>query len=130
VGWSRCGVGERIRCLRLWSDVRASTHGVEGASIAVGWSYCGAGEVVRCLASWNYGRTANRGLVVALRPPVELRGALQALSDIGARDKTGIAALVAALSLPRASVRNVASNALFKIDPEAAAKAGVKPPSP
>ena len=63
------------------------------------------------------------------QPLVSFHAAL-ALWQLGKRDQTVVAALTAALSCPNASIREYATNSLLQIDPEAAAKAGVKPPSP
>jgi HEAT repeat protein len=56
--------------------------------------------------------------------------AAAALSNLGKGDKTATAALTEALKDKASPVRAWATNALRKIDPEAAAKAGVKTPSP
>ena len=53
-----------------------------------------------------------------------------ALRDLGAVDKEAIAALTDALKDPDGQVRLWASGVLLELDPEAAAKAGVKVPSP
>jgi hypothetical protein len=56
--------------------------------------------------------------------------AAQALGTIGKGDKTAIAALVRALKDTDPETRYLATNALLRLDPAAAAKAGVKLPSP
>jgi HEAT repeat protein len=52
------------------------------------------------------------------------------LGDFGKGDKTAMAALTEALKDEDAGVRNAASNALRRIDPEAVTKTGVTPPPP
>jgi hypothetical protein len=58
--------------------------------------------------------------------------AIQALTEVGVgkADRAALAALTGALNDKDSDVRPFATNALLKIDPEAAAKAGVKMPSP
>ena len=56
--------------------------------------------------------------------------AVKLLGDVGGRNSTVVTALTSALSDNYVNVRYAATNALLKLDPEAAAKAGVKMPSP
>jgi hypothetical protein len=53
-----------------------------------------------------------------------------ALGNLGNRDTAAVEALTAALKDNDATVRSESTNALLKLDPNAAAKAGVKPPAP
>jgi HEAT repeat protein len=57
----------------------------------------------------------------------------QLAGELGVRgrgDQTVTAALISALNDNDRQVRWAATNALWQLDPEAAAKAGVKPPAP
>jgi HEAT repeat protein len=56
--------------------------------------------------------------------------AVTVLGQVGKRDMNGIVSLVEALSDEEYDVRSAATNWLRRTDPEAAAKAGVKVPSP
>ena len=56
--------------------------------------------------------------------------AAEVLGRIGAGNRACVAALVGALEDKDLWIRRYVTNALLKLDPEAAAKAGVKPPSP
>jgi hypothetical protein len=58
------------------------------------------------------------------------RSAARALGNVGRGDKTALAALTGALRARDAFVRRAATNALLRLDPKAAAKTGVKEPSP
>jgi HEAT repeat protein len=53
-------------------------------------------------------------------------GAIWSLCQFGARAKPAVPALLELLNDERESVRSDATNALIQIDPEAAAKAGIK----
>jgi hypothetical protein len=78
-------------------------------------------------------RPAIPALAQALREDEEpfIRAlAAMALGKVGGRDKTAIAALSDALRDKDGIVRQIATNALRQVDPAAAAKAGIKPPSP
>jgi HEAT repeats len=55
---------------------------------------------------------------------------IDCLADIGKGDKTVTEALVKALNDPSVLVRWDAADALKRLDPEAAARAGIKPPPP
>jgi hypothetical protein len=96
----------------------------------------------------NAGSRANAALLLGLkhdelRTLLALVGALTgddkqgvkwnaawALGNLGNRDTAAAEALTAALKDKNATVRGESTNALLKLDPEAAAKAGVKPPAP
>jgi HEAT repeat protein len=79
------------------------------------------------------GKLATPELIRALREDNDpiIRGySAEALGLIGKVDSNVVAALTEALKDRNINVRHLATNALQRLDPEAAAKAGVKKPSP
>jgi hypothetical protein len=69
---------------------------------------------------------ANENLINLLKEPELRANAIWALAELGTHAKSAIPTLVALLNDGDADFRSRATNALKQIDPEAAAKAGVK----